>query len=1115
MEQLMTLVRKSKRAGELRKSLENIGSTVHLEQMVGGAYSLYAAATVERMGGVHIFLADDRDSAAYLLNDLYELLDEERVHFFSSAYKRSAAYGAEDAQGVVRRTATLNALASHSKGYLAVCTYPEALAESVVRSKQLQEQSRKIKVGDKLQPQEFIEWLAEHGFERVDFVYEPGQYSQRGGIIDVFSYVESKPYRIDMFGDEVDSLRRFDISSQLSSERPTQVEIIPNIMRDEGEERVSLAEFASAATWWMSDGDYALRKVADVRKKCLEQASDEEDAKLIASRLTSRQRILDDLKSSSVALLKDNLRERKADSVITFATQPQPHFNRNFELLADDILWNMQRGYTTYILSHNKAQIERLDNIFHQVGKRSVEFRSADVVLHEGFVDSSLKVCLYPDHQIFDRYQRYRIRGEIKRDEQMTVAELNQLKVGDYVVHIDHGVGRFGGLVKLNDNGRVKEAIKLIYKDNDILFVNVHALHRISRYKSGEGEPPKIYKLGNGAWQKLKATTKKAVKDISRELIALYAKRKASKGFAFSEDSYLQQELEASFKWEDTPDQQTTVAAIKKDMESDQPMDRLVCGDVGFGKTEVAIRAAFKAACDGKQTAVLVPTTILALQHYRSFSERLRDLPVTVEYINRTKSAKEARRIAEELKSGKIDILIGTHKMLSKQIEFHDLGLLIIDEEQKFGVAAKEKLTQLSVSVDTLTLTATPIPRTLQFSLMGSRDLSVISTPPPNRQPIVTESHLFSEDIIRDAIEEELSRGGQVYFVHNRVEDLKTIQGMITRLCPKARVGVGHGRMPAEELEKLIMDFIYGEFDVLLATTIIENGIDIGNANTIIINDAHRFGLSDLHQLRGRVGRSDKKGFCYLLSPPDELIGGDARRRLRAIEEFSDLGSGFNIAMQDLDIRGAGNLLGAEQSGFITDVGIETYQKILQQAISELRAEGLDTSGLSQAENDAMKDVAFVDDATIDIDIDASIPDSYVRSQAEKLRLYREIDGMRDDAQFEELKLRLKDRFGGLHQPVLELIDVVRLRREAVALGMEHVKVKNGLLIARFVGDNNSPFFKTDTFLNLLRKVVAQPDRFVVKQYNNRLSMTVRKIYTIAEGVDMLRSLAEAAESKS
>ncbi len=1084
--------------------------------MVGGAYSLYAAGTVERMGGIHIFLADDRDSAAYLVNDLYELLGEERVEFFSSGYKRSAAYGSEDAQGVVRRTSALNAITTFKNGFLAVCTYPEALAESVAEPVDMAEQSLHLKVGDNMEQSTLVNWLMEHGFNRVDFVYEPGQYSVRGGIVDIFSYVESKPYRVDFFGDEIDSLRRFDISSQLSHERPESVEIVANTMSDgESGNRVSLARFAQGATWWISDGDFALRKVAEVRKKVLEQAETEEEARSLASRVTSRQVLLKDWEASSIVVWRDNIRERRATHTITFNTTPQPAFNRNFEMLADDIRWNGERGYTTSILSHNKAQMERLNNIFHQIGRKEVSFRAEDIVLHEGFVDNDLKVCVYTDHNIFDRYQRYRLRDEIKRDEQMTVAELNALKVGDYVVHIDHGVGRFGGLVKLNENGHTKEAIKLIYKDNDILFVNVHALHRISRYKSGEGEPPKIYKLGNGAWQKLKATTKKAVKDISRELIALYAKRKASTGFAFSEDGYLQQELEASFKWEDTPDQQTAIAAVKRDMESNQPMDRLVCGDVGFGKTEVAIRAAFKAACDGKQTAVLVPTTILALQHYRSFSERLRDLPVTVEYINRTKSAKDARRIAEELKAGKIDILIGTHKMLSKQIEFHDLGLLIIDEEQKFGVAAKEKLTQLSVAVDTLTLTATPIPRTLQFSLMGSRDLSVISTPPPNRQPIVTESHTFSEEVIKDAIEEELARGGQVYFVHNKVDDLQTIAGMITRLCPKARVGIGHGRMKADEMEKLIMNFIYGEFDVLVATTIIENGIDIGNANTIIINDAHHFGLSDLHQLRGRVGRSDRKGFCYLLSPPDELIGGDARRRLRAIEEFSDLGSGFNIAMQDLDIRGAGNLLGAEQSGFIADVGIETYQKILQQAISELRAEGLDTSGLSEAENDAMKDISFVDDATIDIDVDASIPDSYVRSQSEKLRLYREIDAMRSDEQFDAFATRLVDRFGAIPQSVRELIDVVKLRREAINLGMEHVKVKNGLLIVRFVGDNNSPFFKTDTFLNMLRRVVAEPDRFVVKQYNNRLSMTVRKIYSIAEAVAMLRHLAEAAKPNS
>ena len=722
-------------------------------------------------------------------------------------------------------------------------------------------------------------------------------------------------------------------------------------------------------------------------------------------------------------------------------------------------------------------------------------------------MDHTLKVCLYTDHQIFDRYHRYRINGEIKRDEQMTVAELNSLKMGDYVVHIDHGVGRFGGLVKINENGKVHEAIKLVYKDNDVLFVNVHSLHRISRYKSGDGEPPKIYKLGNGAWQKLKNATKKAVKDISRELIALYAKRKASKGFAFSPDSYLQNEMEASFQWEETPDQQNAIAAVKKDMESSQPMDRLVCGDVGFGKTEVAIRAAFKAAVDGKQVAVLVPTTILALQHYRSFMERLRDFPVRIEYLNRSKSAKQTREIAEDLAAGKIDILIGTHKMLGKQIRFHDLGLLIIDEEQKFGVAAKEKLCQMSVNVDTLTLTATPIPRTLQFSLMGSRDLSVISTPPPNRQPIITEVHTFSEDIIRDAVEEELSRGGQVYFVNNRVEDLQTLQGLITRLCPKARVAVGHGKMPSEQLEKLIMDFIYGEFDVLVATTIIENGIDIPNANTIIINNAHYYGLSDLHQLRGRVGRSNRKAYCYLLTPPEELLTPDARRRLRAIEEFSDLGSGFNIAMQDLDIRGAGNLLGAEQSGFIADIGFETYQKIMQQAIAELRAEGLDVAGLSESEAETVKRDTYIDDSTIEIDMLAELPDDYVRQPAEKLRLYRELDSIRREEDLLAFRDRLIDRFGPLPEAAVELLNVVRLRWEAVRLGMERVKVKNGLMIVQFVGEQNSPYYKSETFMTLLRRITAQPDRFVLKQHNNRLAMTVRRVMNVGEAVEVLKSL--------
>ena len=1107
-EQLAQFAAGSKALGRLCREYKNRSATVHLEELVGGALSFYAAAAVAESGGVHVFVAEDRDAAAYLLNDFYNLLDERQVYFFPSSWKRSAAYGAEDAQGVVQRTATMHAVRNFSgKGYLVVCTCPEALAERVADAEALQRETITVRVGDRISIEVLEQALVDASFTRVDFVYEPGQYSVRGGIVDVFSYSESKPYRLDFFGDEVDSIRRFNISSQLSSDRLERVEIIPDLNAGTpAAAKVSFARFAGAeASWWFYDADFVLRRVNDIRRRTL---SDMEHPDEIDSLLTSRNSLVADLSGSRIFLLRDNLPERPAAATVKFATSPQPKFNKNFEMLADDMIRGALRGYDTYILSENKAQVERLENIFHQIGRGQAVVRSLSTTLHEGFVDNDLKLCLYTDHQIFDRYQRYRINGEIRRDEQMTVAELNQLRPGDYVVHIDHGVGRFDGLVKIAaGDGRMQEAIKLVYKDGDVLFVNVHSLHRISRYKSGDGEPPKVYKLGNGAWQKLKNATKKAVKDISRELIALYAKRKASKGYAFSHDSYLQHELEASFRWEDTPDQQSATAAIKKDMESDQPMDRLVCGDVGFGKTEVAIRAAFKAAVDGKQVAVLVPTTILALQHYRSFTERLRDFPVRVEYINRTKSTKEVSQIREDLASGKIDILIGTHKMLGKQIVFRDLGLLIIDEEQKFGVAAKEKLTEMSVSVDTLTLTATPIPRTLQFSLMGSRDLSVISTPPPNRQPILTESHVFSEEIIRDAVEAELARGGQVYFVHNRVEDLPALQGLITRLCPKARVAVGHGKMPAEQLEKLIMDFIYGEFDVLVSTTIVENGIDIPNANTIIVDNAQNFGLSDLHQLRGRVGRSNQKGYCYLLSPPDELLSSDARRRLRAIEEFSDLGSGFNIAMQDLDIRGAGNLLGAEQSGFIADIGFETYQKIMNEAVAELRAEGLHVPGLSDGEQEVVEQMRFIDDAHIDIEVEAALPDAYVSQQAERLKLYRELDSTKDEEALQAFESRLADRFGPLPRAAKELLNVVRLRWEAIRLGMERVKVKNGLMIVHFVGEENSPFYKSEAFMTLLQRVTQRPDRFVLKQHNNRLAMTVRNVKDVEDAYKTLLQL--------
>ena len=1104
MHEILKLAGGSKPLGSLCKELDDKGSTVYLSEMVGGALSFYAAAAVARRGGLHIVVAEDRDAAAYAMNDLYALLDEERILFFPSAYKRSILYRNEEAESVVMRTNAVNAVRNGCDGYTVICTYPEALAEKIVDAERMNADSLSVGVGDRIAISDLEEHVRSLGFTQVDFVYEPGQYSVRGGIFDIFSYAESRPYRLDFFDDEVESVRRFEISDQLSSDRLERIDIISNINRAEGD-LVSLARFAGAdATWWFYDADYVLRRVDDLRKRALNESDEPQQMTRL---LASRKELLGDLAQCRLAMLRNNLPERPATATVPFGTSPQPKFNKNFQMLADDVIDRREHGYDCYILTDNRAQVERLDNIFHKIGRPTAELRMMRIVLHEGFVDNGLKACFYTEHQIFDRYQRYRINGEIKRDEQMTVAELNALQVGDYVVHIDHGIGRFGGLVKIEENGKVHEAIKLVYRDNDVLFVNVHSLHRISRYKSGDAEPPKIYKLGGGAWQKLKNATKKAVKDISRELIALYAKRKASRGYAFSPDGYLQQALEASFVWEDTLDQQRASEAVKRDMESERPMDRLICGDVGFGKTEVAIRAAFKAATDGKQVAVLVPTTILALQHYRSFSERLRDFPVRIEYLNRTKSAKETAQILRDLESGHIDILIGTHKMLGANVKFHDLGLLIIDEEQRFGVAAKEKLTQLSVSVDTLTLTATPIPRTLQFSLMGSRDLSVISTPPPNRRPIVTESHIFSEELVRDAVETELARGGQVYYIHNKVEDLMTVRGLITRLCPKARVMTAHGQMKPAELEKVIMDFIYGDFDVLVATTIVENGVDIPNVNTIIIDDADKFGLSSLHQLRGRVGRSDRKAYCYLLSRPDEMLSSDARRRLRAIEEFSDLGSGFNIAMQDLDIRGAGNLLGAEQSGFIADIGFETYQKIMNEAIAELRAEGLDVAGLSSEEQQAVDDMRYIDDTVIELGVDAELPESYVRQQAERLRLYRELDSLRDEQSLCAFEARLADRFGALPDAARELMNVVRLRWEAIRLGMERVKVKNGLMIVQFVGDDSSPYYKSDTFMNMLRKVAGDPDRFVLKQRDTKLAMTVRRIADVSEALRVLKEL--------
>ena len=1036
------------------------------------------------------------------------------MFFFPTGYKRSIQYGQEDPSGLVQRTAALNALRGAADKPLIVCTYPEALAEKVADRERLSDSVLKLRRGDSLSTAFVEEALRECRFERVEFVYEPGQYSVRGGIVDIFSYSDNKPYRIDFFGDEIDSIRPFDVGTQLSTGTLDEAEIVPNLKTvAPAGHRVSLARFAGQATYWLSDGDYTLKRFDDIRTKIL---GDLDEPSSIDTLVTSRKGFLSDSKEAAFVLLRDNVRERPAEVRIAFDTTPQPEFNKKFDLLADDINANRLRGYSTCLLSDNKAQIERLSNIFNSIGEKNVVFDSVPLALHAGFVDHASKNCFYTDHQIFDRYQRYRIRGELDRSESLTIQELNSLKVGDYVVHIDHGVGRFGGLTRTVENGKVHEAIKLVYRDNDVLLVNVHALHRISKYKDKDSEPPKIYKLGSGAWQRMKLSTKKAVKDIARELIALYAKRQASRGFAFSPDSYMQHELEASFIYEDTPDQQTATQLVKQDMESPVPMDRLVCGDVGFGKTEVAIRAAFKAVTDSKQVAVLVPTTILALQHYRTFNERLKEFPVRIEHLSRLKTAKETRHILEEVKSGKIDILIGTHKILGKGIEFKDLGLLVIDEEQKFGVAAKEKLRQLRAEIDTLTLTATPIPRTLQFSLMGSRDLSVITTPPPNRQPIATETHPFDEEIIREAIEFELARGGQVYFVHNRVGTVADIEALVRRLCPQARTAVGHGRMNAQQMEKLMMDFIYGEFDVLIATSIIESGVDVPNANTIIIDNAQNFGLSDLHQLRGRVGRSNRKAFCYLLTPPEETLSSDARRRLRAIEEFSDLGAGFNIAMQDLDIRGAGNLLGGEQSGFIADIGFETYQKILAEAIAELREEEQVTAAPQEGKpQEALppqtRPVAFITDCQIETDREAFIPDEYVGSSTEKIRLYRELDNIADEERLSVFEANLRDRFGEIPAPTRELFDVVRMRWACIRLGFEKAIVKNGIMILKFIENQHSAYYKSDLFGGILKAATRAGSKFIFRQNNNKLSVVVRNIKNISEATAALHELAEKA----
>ena len=1021
--------------------------------------------------GIQLIVLPDKDSAEYCAADLYNLIEGDNVFFLPDSGKNLEKSNYKSSLGV-QRTSAVGRIMDHKEGQLLIVSYPSALEEGVPGVENIRKSLLKFKVGEEISHEDIVKSLFNCGFERVDFVGEPGQFAIRGAIVDIFSYSYNDPFRISFFGDEIDSINIFDCNTQLSKEKVDEVEIYPDIMSSgEGESVTQIADMLPADTLvWLDSSDMYRNKEFFP--------------------------LLDRFRKINMELPLS----RQNEESVKFNIAPQPVFNKNFELLTEDIRKRLEDGYKVRIYGEKKSQLERLQSILSQNGGLMPEF-VAGKNIHNGFIDHDTKVCCYSDHEIFDRFHRVSIRRTVEKSEQLTINDLTSFAIGDYIVHIDYGVGVFGGLVRMKDGkGRMHEVVKLMYKDNDVVFVSVHALHKISRYKSKDSEPPKIHTLGSKVWQNLKASTKSKVKDIAKDLIQLYAKRKGVKGFAFSADTYMQQELESSFMYEDTPDQEKAVQAVKRDMEDDCPMDRLVCGDVGFGKTEVAVRAAFKAVADSKQVAVLVPTTILALQHYNTFKNRLKDFPCNIDYVSRLRTAKEISDIQKRLKTGTLDIVIGTHKLIGKGFEFKDLGLLVIDEEQKFGVSAKEKLRQLKASVDTLTLTATPIPRTLQFSLLGARDLSIINTPPPNRIPVQTEIMLFDSDEIKKIIRYELNRGGQIFFLHNRVEELQSIHDILHRLVPDMKICVAHGQMEAKVLENKILDFMAGDYDMLLCTTIIENGLDVPNANTIIINQAQNIGLSDLHQLRGRVGRSNRRAFCYLIVPPLLSITEDARRRLKAIESFSDLGSGFNIAMQDLDIRGAGNLLGAEQSGFITDMGFETYQKILAEAIEEL---GVETGIVTRSSNDS-----YVSDCTIETDLLALIPDSYIDVTAEKIRIYKELDSLSDDKDLENMRKRLEDRFGKMPEELVRLFDIVRIRQLGVKLGFEKIIIKNGVMIAFFISNPLSQYYRSDKFSRILENMSQAPNIFELKQNDNKLRIFVRNVDGTAKAYSILKKLS-------
>ena len=1115
-----------------------------------------------------LFVLDDAEEAGYFYHDLVQLLGEARVLFFPSSFRRAVKFGQRDAASEILRTEVLSRMTDASAGQssLIVVTYPEALAEKVISKKALDEQTLQVRVGEEVDIAFVEETLLTFGFQRTDYVYEPGQFAVRGSLVDVFSYSSEYPYRIDFFDKEVDSIRSFEVDTQLSRGKHELVSLVPELGRQH-EDCVSLAKLLPGRTLLLcKDITYVVERIGQIWEEGFsQQALLEERSKPSAIALRQGgqapsddetvQRLDRDLMLMDAhAFERDfapfrrvewnshatRLSEKGRGAVPAFDIIPQPIFHKNFDLLTKAFEDYHAKGYTLYILADSPKQIDRLNAIFEanqdsaQPREGGLLFIPVSKTLHAGFVDHTLKVCLFTDHQIFDRFHKYNLRSDRARGGKVALSlkELQEFEVGDYVVHVDHGIGRFGGLIRVPQaDGRLQEMIKITYDHDDVVYVSIHALHKVSKYKGKEGEPPRISRLGTGAWERMKERTKAKIKDIARDLIQLYSRRREEKGFRFSPDSYMQHELEASFLYEDTPDQLKATQEVKADMERPIPMDRLVCGDVGFGKTEVAVRAAFKAAVDGKQTAVLVPTTVLAYQHFRTFASRLKDMPVRVDYLSRARSAKQVNALLHDLEEGKIDILIGTHKLIGKTVKFKDLGLLVIDEEQKFGVSTKEKLRQMKTNVDTLTMSATPIPRTLQFSLVGARDLSVIHTPPPNRYPIQTEIHVFSPEIITDAINFEMSRNGQVFFVNNRISDLTHIAEMIKKYIPDCRIAIGHGQMKSDELEKTVLDFSDYEYDVLLSTTIVENGIDIPNANTIIINSAQNFGLSDLHQMRGRVGRGNRKAFCYLLAPPLSALPQDSRRRLEALENFSDLGSGINIAMQDLDIRGAGNLLGAEQSGFISDLGYETYQKILNEAMTELRNEekaspspsrggdvrldksptdsssGKQTSPPPEGLGEAYGGFGWVSDCTLESDLEMYFPDQYVPSDSERMLLYRELDNQKDDNDLEAYRQRMLDRFGPLPPVAEELLQVVPLRRLGQQLGCEKIMLKQGRMFLYFVSNTSSPFYQSSTFGRIINYATQNVRRCQMRNQNGKPSMVIDSVPTVEEAVNVLKAI--------